>query len=237
MRRDSIARRPTEHSAADYSITHTTHCLSAVSFHGEGEYTFSNGIVYTGGFFEGMSAGQPQQLPLSVRCQAGLASALSLSLCATAPLPRCRFHGSAVLKWPGGCRFNSEWHLNSLQSASFLFADGLPYPATTPSSPASPLAWAYCTDADRRFASELQHGIVLAPLGQSRLCDGRLGSRPLPFDCYDVGDGYLDVESAAVWDWESRGVKVRDAEKVEVEWAKRKCRIGRDDRLRHGDAL
>jgi hypothetical protein len=38
-----------------------------LSFHGEGEYTFSNGIVYTGGFFEGMSG---RLLTLSVRCQA-----------------------------------------------------------------------------------------------------------------------------------------------------------------------
>ena len=141
-----------------------------------------------------------------------------------------KFHGSATITFPNASRFLTEWHLNVLQTAAFFFADGLAYPVLTAPNSTPPSAWSFCTDADRRFASELTRGISLAPLGESQLTDKP--GRSLPYQFYDVGDGYLDPTTGTVWGWEGR-TQIRQADEVEVEWAKTKCRIGRDEQFTH----
>ena len=139
-------------------------------------------------------------------------------------------HGSGLLIFPNSSHFTTQWHLNRLLSASYFFPDALAYPTLTSPTSTPPSAWAYCTDADRRFASELTRGIALAPLGESQLTPHP--DRSLPFDCFDVGDGYLDPTTATVWTWQGR-TQLRQADPAEVEWAQAKCRVGRDERFTH----
>ena len=144
--------------------------------------------------------------------------------------PTCRFHGNGLITFPNGCRFISTWQLNQLASATLHFPDELTAPTLTslPSNQPtpSPLAsWTYCTDADRRFHTEHTYGLVLASSGRGRLVDGSM--RPLPLGCYDVGDGWVGEEGGRVRGWEGRA-DVRECSEVELEWAKQKCRIGRD---------
>ena len=139
-------------------------------------------------------------------------------------------HGSGLIIFSNSSHFTTQWHLNSLLSASYFFPDALAYPTLTSPFSTTPSSWSFCTDADRRFATELTRGIQLAPLGESQLTPHP--DRALPFDCYDVGDGYLDPATAEVWAWDGRAL-VRQADPVEVQWAQAKCRVGRDESFTH----
>lgn len=60
------------------------------------------------------------------------------------------FHGAGELHFKNGDRFVGVWKDGKLQSGVYKFEDDLEY---------KPENWTYCTDADRRFWSEIQQGI------------------------------------------------------------------------------
>ena len=150
-----------------------------------------------------------------------------------------RFHGNGTVTFPNGCHFTTTWHLNSLTTATLHFPDDLTAPTLTNPSPSTNTtallsAWPYCTDADRRYHAELCHGLLLARSGHARLVDGLEGSRPLPLGCWDVGDGWVGAEGGRVRGWEGRP-DVRVCSEVEAEWARSKCRVGRDPKYTRTD--
>lgn len=108
----------------------------------------------------------------------------------------------------------------------FEFSDGLQYPANNEQ-------WHYCSDADRRFYSEHLNGLALAISGAAQLTNALL-TPSIPYNCYDVGDGYLYINdgssdepnfATAVYEFAS-GLRLRDTNDWEVDWAQRKCRVG-----------
>jgi len=123
-----------------------------------------------------------------------------------------RFDGAGTLFFPNGGKFVAHWKLGKLVKGSYYYADGLQYEVDE---------WSYCTDADRRFWSEIQNGIRLGDSPQ--LTDA--ASAPLiPYGTYDLGDGYFDPVQGKIFDY--KGAVKRVASKEESKWAVEKCRVG-----------
>ena len=74
--------------------------------------------------------------------------------CASIPKNTHRFHGHGILYFPNGGQFEAEWeHGRAVGEGTggvYTFHDGLVYKED---------GWGYCTETDRRFYSEICHGI------------------------------------------------------------------------------
>lgn len=74
----------------------------------------------------------------------------------------CRFHGHGVLYFPNGGKFEAEWENGEAvgpgSGGKYTFHDGLEYEER---------GWNYCDGLDRRFYSEICHGIK--PAGNCKL--------------------------------------------------------------------
>ena len=75
-----------------------------------------------------------------------------------------------------------------LQGGTYTFADGLQYEED----------WKYCDGYDRRFYTEICHG--LQPAGRSQLTNN-VPPLDIPAGCYDCGDGFYDPNSRVVVDY------------------------------------
>lgn len=69
-----------------------------------------------------------------------------------------------------------------------------------------PHDWKYCDGYDRRFYTEILHG--LKPAGRSQLKNNE-PPQVIPEHCYDVGDGIYDPHTRIVTDY--RGDFLRNA--------------------------
>ena len=124
------------------------------------------------------------------------------------------FHGHGVLYFPNGGQFEAEW-INGIAAGSgsggqYTFQDGLKYAESR---------WEYCNGQDRRFYSEICHGIK--PAGQTQLTNTEPYSE-MPLGWYDCGDGLYNPENRVVYTY---GMKfLRNADIDEHDWIVRMCR-------------
>jgi len=69
-----------------------------------------------------------------------------------------QFHGRGVLYFPGKGQYEGKWEGGRCIKGVYKFADGLKYDETK---------WGYCTKDDRRFWTEINHGVK--PAGKSQM--------------------------------------------------------------------
>uniref|UniRef100_A0A8C5MWA2 MORN repeat-containing protein 5 n=1 Tax=Leptobrachium leishanense TaxID=445787 RepID=A0A8C5MWA2_9ANUR len=120
------------------------------------------------------------------------------------------FHGQGTLYFPNGSKYEAKWDCGIAHEGKYTFADGLQYEEEN---------WHYCDGYDRRFYTEICHG--LKPAGVSQLTDLD-PPRKIPRGCYDCGDGFYDPVSRVVNDYQHRFL--RNADDDEHEWIIRTCR-------------
>lgn len=125
------------------------------------------------------------------------------------------FDGDGTLTFASGSKVIGQWKKGRLVNGTLYFADGLEFKRGD---------WKYCTDADRRFWTEIQTSIKLSDEPQ---LTNKLIPHRIPLGSSDVGDGYMHPADGIIRSYE--GVKLRVPEDTEAEWAKSKCRVGRDD--------
>ncbi|XP_047624279.1 MORN repeat-containing protein 5 isoform X4 [Phacochoerus africanus] len=65
------------------------------------------------------------------------------------------FHGQGTLYFPSGSRFDAVWEKGLVVKGRYTFSDGLQYDAEN---------WHYCDSYDRRFYTEICHGLKPAGL-------------------------------------------------------------------------
>tara|TARA_A100001015_G_scaffold163950_1_gene182244 strand:- start:632 stop:1375 length:744 start_codon:yes stop_codon:yes gene_type:complete len=125
------------------------------------------------------------------------------------------FHGEGKIIVPGCGEYKATWQNGREVSSSYTFSDGLAYEREN---------WKYCTADDRRFYSEIKHGIK--PVGESQLTNHRAGDPLLEEGQYDVGDGYADVSDGKVRSFKT-GEVIRFLEPGEnTSWLRNMCRRG-----------
>ncbi|XP_077322949.1 MORN repeat-containing protein 5 [Lithobates pipiens] len=125
------------------------------------------------------------------------------------------FHNRGTLYFPNGSKYEAQWDCGIALEGKYTFADGLQYEKEK---------WLYCDGYDRRFYTEICHG--LKPAGRSQLTNLD-PSRQIPEGCYDCGDGFYDPVSRVVNDYQHRFL--RNADDDEHEWIIRTCRKGWDE--------
>merc|ERR1712146_27152 len=76
-----------------------------------------------------------------------------------------QFHGRGVLYFPGKGQYEGKWEGGRCVKGVYKFADGLKYDETK---------WGYCTKDDRRFWTEINHGVKPAGKSQMTNADGSL---------------------------------------------------------------
>ncbi|CAI9601283.1 unnamed protein product [Staurois parvus] len=102
------------------------------------------------------------------------------------------FHGQGTLYFPNGSKYEAQWDSGIALEGKYTFADGLQFEKEK---------WPYCDGYDRRFYTEICHG--LKPAGRSQLTNLD-PPRKIPEDCYDCGDGFYDPVSRVVNDYQHR---------------------------------
>ncbi|OWK10402.1 MORN5 [Cervus elaphus hippelaphus] len=70
------------------------------------------------------------------------------------------FHGQGTLYFPNGSRFDAVWEKGLVVKGTYTFSDGLQY---------DPENWHYCDSYDRRFYTEICHGLKPAGTQASSL--------------------------------------------------------------------
>ncbi|XP_032979436.1 MORN repeat-containing protein 5 isoform X1 [Rhinolophus ferrumequinum] len=161
------------------------------------------------------------------------------------------FHGQGTLYFPSGSRYEAIWekglvvkkaasslmYVHPWQRTDFLrhprvllgfqgtytFSDGLQYEGKN---------WHYCDTYDRRFYTEMCHG--LKPTGIAQLTNDD-PPRKIPEGCYDCGDGFYNPTTRIVKDYKNRFL--RNADDDEHEWIIRTCRKGWDEIVGHRPKL
>eukprot|EP00823_Brevimastigomonas_motovehiculus_P005881 TRINITY_DN453_c0_g1_i1.p1 TRINITY_DN453_c0_g1~~TRINITY_DN453_c0_g1_i1.p1 ORF type:complete len:203 (+),score=67.13 TRINITY_DN453_c0_g1_i1:215-823(+) len=123
------------------------------------------------------------------------------------------FDGEGTLYFPSGGRYVGVWKLGRLMKGTYFFDDNLEY---------SEENWKYCSQSDRRFWTEVQHGIRLSE--QPQLTD-KEPSPVLAASTYDVGDGIYDPSDNKIHSYDHR-VTLRVPTQNEIEWANTRCRVG-----------
>lgn len=122
------------------------------------------------------------------------------------------FDGEGTLSFPKGGKFVATWKMGKLVKGEYFYDDELEY---------MPEKWKYCTDADRRFWTEIQNGINLEDTPQLTDQEPPMW---IPEAAYDVGDGYFDPRDGQAYNYEGQFMRVPSVE--EAIWASHKCRIG-----------
>ncbi|XP_062515514.1 MORN repeat-containing protein 5-like [Corticium candelabrum] len=131
------------------------------------------------------------------------------------------FHGHGTLHFPSGMKFEGEWEkglakgVGQGENGQYTFSDGLQY---------EPEDWSYCDVLDRRFYTEICHG--LKPAGRSQLTNEE-PSKEIPIGWYDCGDGLYNPSNRVVYDYDQQFL--RNADDEEHEWIVRTCRKGVKD--------
>ncbi|XP_023386893.1 MORN repeat-containing protein 5 isoform X1 [Pteropus medius] len=102
------------------------------------------------------------------------------------------FHGQGTLYFPSGSRYDAIWENGLATKGTYTFSDGLQYDGKN---------WHYCDSYDRRFYTEICHG--LKPTGISQLTNVD-PPRKIPEGCYDCGDGFYNPTTRIVKDYRNR---------------------------------
>ncbi len=129
-----------------------------------------------------------------------------------------RFHGHGTLYFTNGGSFEADWEEGKAvtketgNGGSYTFKDGLKYVEDD---------WGYCMPADRRFYSEICHGIK--PAGRTQLTDAK-DPAEIPLGWYNCGDGLYNPKNRVVYTYDNRFL--RNADIDEHEWILRTCRKG-----------
>ncbi|XP_039252519.1 MORN repeat-containing protein 5-like [Styela clava] len=126
------------------------------------------------------------------------------------------FHGKGTLFFPNKSKYEGEWKNGRVVSGKYTFADGLEYNSEED--------WEYCDGYDRRFYTEICHG--LKPAGRSQLTN-RIPPRRIPENHYDCGDGFYNPSTRIVTDYNQKFL--RNADDDEHEWIVKECRKGWDE--------
>ena len=109
--------------------------------------------------------------------------------------------------------FRGVWDKGRVVSGNYVYNDSLVYVDDDD--------WEYCNSkTDRRYVEEFVHGI--GPAGKLKLT-GHEFDRVLPTGCYDAGDGFLDLETGKILDYNTKEV-VRDPDEIEKEFIRTKSR-------------
>ncbi|KAM3186189.1 hypothetical protein ACTXT7_004824 [Hymenolepis weldensis] len=124
------------------------------------------------------------------------------------------YHGSGKIIFSDGGIYIGTFSNGYPVSGSYQFPDGLVFSEDN---------WQYCDGYDRRFESEIKHGLN-AP-GEEKLTDGP--TMQIPPKSYDVGDGFYDPENHIVFDYQMRFL--RNADVAEHEWTTKYGRKGWDE--------
>lgn len=124
------------------------------------------------------------------------------------------FHGDGTLYFPNGSKYIAKWDEGFAQKGTYIFADGLKFEEKD---------WDYCDGFDRRFYTEVCHG--LQPAGKSQLTDKE--AKTVDEDLYDVGDGIYNPATRVVNDY--NGKFLRNADDDEHDWILKTCRKGSDE--------
>ena len=129
-----------------------------------------------------------------------------------------KFHGTGTLHFPTGSQYEGQWERGVCTSGLFTFADGLSF---------SDRDWKYCQYPDRRYWSEIQHGI--RPAGRSQVTDrDDHPAADVPAGLFDAGDGIYDPKCRTVYDYgDLRKIK-RVVADDDHQWIKSRCRRGGD---------
>jgi len=123
------------------------------------------------------------------------------------------FDGDGTLAFAQGGKFIAKWDKGKLMYGTYYFDDNLQYFTSD---------WTYSTDADRRFWTGIQNGIILAD--EPQLTD-KNPPMWIPVGTHDVGDGYYDPLDNTLYKYNGNAKDQRPTE-AEAAWAVRKCRIG-----------
>ncbi|XP_058998425.1 MORN repeat-containing protein 5 isoform X1 [Mustela lutreola] len=102
------------------------------------------------------------------------------------------FHGQGTLYFPSGSRFDAVWEKGLVVKGTYTFSDGLQYEAEH---------WHYCDSCDRRFYTEICHGLKPAGISQLTNMDP---PRKIPEGCYDCGDGFYNPATRIIKDYRNR---------------------------------
>lgn len=125
------------------------------------------------------------------------------------------FDGEGTMAFPLGGKFTAKWKEGKLVNGTYFYHDELEYCTQN---------WNYCTDADRRFWTGVQHGIRLEDKPQ--LTD-KSPALWIPAGTYDIGTGYYDPLDNMLYHYSGKTDRVPTQD--EIDWAVRKCRIGTAD--------
>jgi len=167
------------------------------------EYTGSN---YEGDFKNGRMEGQGEyQLPPSLETKY------------VGEMKDGMFHGKGTLFFSNGSKYVGKWDKGIAVEGKYTFADGLEYNTDE---------WEYCDEYDRRFYTEICHG--LKPAGRSQLTN-RIPPREIPDGCYDSGDGFYNPLTRVIVDYEHKFL--RNADDDEHDWILKTCRKGWDENV------
>ncbi|XP_072422520.1 MORN repeat-containing protein 5 [Chiloscyllium punctatum] len=162
------------------------------------EYT---GSSYVGDYHNGRMEGNGvYTLPTETRYEGGMKDGM--------------FHGNGTLYFPNGSKYVASWDRGAVIQGSYIFADGLEYEEDD---------WTYCDHYDRRFYTEICHG--LKPAGRSQLTNLD-PPRTIPEGHYDCGDGFYNPLTRVITGYD--GEFLRNADDDEHEWIVRTCRKGWD---------
>ncbi|KAK1334194.1 hypothetical protein QTO34_005194 [Cnephaeus nilssonii] len=152
------------------------------------------------------------------------------------------FHGQGTLYFPNGSRYDAIWEKGLAVKGTYTFSDGLQYDAKN---------WHYCDGYDRRFYTEICHG--LKPTGISQLSNMD-PPRKIPAGYYDCGDGFYNPKTRVVRDYKNHFLRNAGmfiltpcgtcslfshphADDDEHEWIIRTCRKGWDEFVGHRPTL
>nr|XP_035963707.1 MORN repeat-containing protein 5 isoform X2 [Halichoerus grypus] len=102
------------------------------------------------------------------------------------------FHGQGTLYFPSGSRHDAIWEKGLVVKGTYTFSDGLQFDAQH---------WHYCDSCDRRFYTEICHGLKPAGISQLTNMDP---PRKIPQGCYDCGDGFYNPATRIVKDYRNR---------------------------------
>ncbi|XP_020366152.2 MORN repeat-containing protein 5 [Rhincodon typus] len=173
-------------------------CHDAALYPEAMEYT---GSSYIGDYHNGRMEGKGvYTLPTETRYEGGMKDGM--------------FHGYGTLYFPNGGKYVATWDRGAVIQGNYIFADGLEYEGDD---------WMYCDHYDRRFYTEICHG--LKPAGRSQLTNLD-PPRTIPEGHYDCGDGFYNPLTRVITGYD--GEFLRNADDDEHEWIVRTCRKGWD---------
>lgn len=108
------------------------------------------------------------------------------------------FSNPGTITFPEGGRVEGQWKGGKLLSGKLFFSDNLLYKNKE---------WQYCTDADRRFWTEVQTGIQIQVGMPPQMTDETV--KQIPEGTYDTGVGYYNSVDQCHYDYNGNFTHVR----------------------------